>query len=286
MATRFVRRLLDAQQVAEVAADEFLRIGNAAIDRCGRFTIALSGGSTPRRLYQLLATAPRRTQLDWSSVECFWSDERPVPPDHPDSNFRMVYEALLAPVNIPATHIHRIAAERTDRTKAARDYEAEIARVFGVAATRDPQRGEPPRGEPPRGEPPHGKPPRGDPPRGKPPAFDLILLGMGPDGHTASLFPHTAALHETARWVVANPVPTLGTERITLTAPLINRAATVLFLVVGADKAATLAAVLEGPRVVDRLPAQLIQPVSGTVTWLVDAVAASQLTRSDVEACR
>jgi 6-phosphogluconolactonase len=271
MATRLVRRLLDAQQVAEVAADEFLRIGNAAIDRCGRFTIAFSGGETPRRLYQLLATAPRRTQLDWSSVECFWSDERPVPPDHPDSNFRMVHEALLESVNIPATHIHRIEAERTDRTKAARDYEAEIARVFGVAATRDPQRGEPPRGEP---------------PRGKPPAFDLILLGMGPDGHTASLFPHTAALHETTRWVVVNPVPTLGTERITLTAPLINRAATVLFLVFGADKAATLAAVLEGPRVVDRLPAQLIQPVSGTVTWLVDAIAASQLTRSDVEARR
>lgn len=253
MATRVIR-LFDPPQVAEAAAEEFMRMGNDAIKRRSRFTVVFSGGSTPRQLYQLLAAPPQCTHLDWTKIECFWGDERPVPPDHPDSNFRMVREALLDVVNVPPSRIHRIVAERTDRIAAAHEYATEMARVFGVAAS------------------------------AAPPAFDLILLGMGPDGHTASLFPHTAAVHETARWVMANPVPTLGTERITLTAPLINRAAAVLFLVVGADKAVTLAEVLEGPRDPARLPAQLIQPVSGTVTWLVDALAANQLTGPGAQA--
>jgi 6-phosphogluconolactonase len=235
------RRLPDAEAVCRAAAEEFVRLAR------GRFTVALSGGSTPRRLYQLLAEAPFRDQVDWPHIEVFWGDERAVPPAHKDSNFGMAQAALLSKVPIPAAHIHRMEAERPDRDVAARNYQQEIAHVFGVVA------------------------------EGEPPAFDLVLLGMGPDGHTASLFPYTAALKESQRWVVANHVPKLNTDRLTLTAPIINRAANVLFLVAGADKAAVLAEVLEGPADPERLPSQLIRPGAGRLLWLLDEAAASRL---------
>src|SRR6516162_10300922 len=167
----------DVESLSEAAADEFVRCARQAVADRGRFMVALSGSSTPRRLYQLLAAQPYRAQVDWDRVEFFWGDERCVPPDSPDSNYRMANEAMLAHLPIPADHIHRIEAERSDREAAARDYEAVLARVFGVGAS------------------------------GTPPALDLVLLGMGPDGHTASLFPNTQALDETTRWVVANHVP-------------------------------------------------------------------------------
>ncbi|MGH7169454.1 MAG: 6-phosphogluconolactonase, partial [Gemmataceae bacterium] len=207
MPARTIRGFADVQTLSEAAAHEWVRGVREAVASRGRFTVALSGGSTPKRLYQLLAAEPFRSQVDWSRVEIFWGDERCVPPDHADSNYHMANEAMLAHLPIPAEHIHRIEAERSDRDASARDYEAVLARVFGVAAGAEP------------------------------PAFDLILLGMGPDGHTASLFPHTKALDETKRWVVANPVPQLNTDRLTLTRPILNRAREVLFLVAGADKA-------------------------------------------------
>lgn len=239
----------DQTALAKEAAERWARIAQEAIARAGRFTIALSGGSTPKLLYSLLAGEPHSTRLPWRKTHVFWGDERAVPPGDPDSNFGMAKATLLDRVPIPADRVHRIQAERSDLNVAAREYEAEIASVFAV------------------------------PPTGDPPPFDLILLGLGPDGHTASLFPHTKALRETGRWVVRNHVPTLKTDRVTLTAPILNRGATVLFLVTGADKASALQAVLEGPSDPERLPAQLIRPTSGRLTWLVDRAAAGMLDR-------
>lgn len=249
MSTRTIRIFADVESLSEAAAHEFVRCACEAIAARGRVTVALSGGSTPRRLYQLLAKEPFRDLVDWRRVELFWGDERCVLPDHPDSNYRMAREAMLDRLPILAEHIHRIEAERADRDAAARDYEAVIARVFGIAAGAEP------------------------------PTFDLILLGLGPDGHTASLFPHTQALEETKRWVVANPVPQLNTNRLTLTRPILNRAREVQFLVAGGDKAERLAEVLAGPADSKRLPSQSIQP-DGQLVWLVDRAAATRLPSS------
>jgi len=248
MAATTIRRLTDAEAVSRTAAEEFIRLGREANAARQRFTVALSGGSTPRRLFEILAAAPFRDQLDWSTVEFFWGDERAVPPDHKDSNFGMARAAMLQSLAIAPPRIHRMQAERADRDAAAHEYQAEVARVFGAA---------------------------GD----APPAFDLILLGMGPDGHTASLFPYTDALREATRWVVPNYVPKLSAHRLTMTPTLINRAACVMFLVAGPDKAVPLAEVLEGPPDLDRLPSQRIHPERGRLVWLVDRPAASKLTR-------
>jgi 6-phosphogluconolactonase len=245
-----IQRYPDAESISRAAAEEFVRLACAAIAARGRFTVALSGGSTPRRMHQLLASPPYRDQVDWQRVEFFWGDERTVPLDHADSNYRMARETLLDAIQPPAEHVHRLPAERPDRDAAAQDYQREIARIFGV------------------------------PPDGLPPSFDLIFLGMGPDGHTASLFPHTAALNETVRWVVANHVPQKQTYRLTMTYPILNRAAVVCFLVAGAAKAERLAEVLEGPSKPMDLPSQQIKPVSGQLFWLVDTAAAARLTKT------
>ena len=255
-----VVRVADAEAVSRAAAEEWVRCARAAVAARGGFTVALSGGSTPRRMFQVLAGPPLREQVDWAHLDIFWGDERAVPPDHPDSNYGMAHAALLSKVPIPPARVHRMFAERDDRDAAARDYAAEIARVFGV---------------PPPGE---AAAAGGAPPEGEPPAFDLVLLGMGPDGHTASLFPHTEALRETRRWVVRNYVPKFSANRLTLTAPILNRGTTILFLVAGADKAAVLQEVLEGPPDPERLPSQLIRPAAGRLVWLVDRPAAARLT--------
>jgi 6-phosphogluconolactonase len=249
MPARIIRVFPDVEALSKAAADEFVRYAGEAVAVRGRFTVALSGGSTPKKLYQLLASEPYRTQIDWGRVEFFWGDERCVPPDDKDSNYRMAREAMLEHLPIPAEHIHRMEAERSDRDAAARDYEAVLARVFGV------------------------------PSGGEPPAIDLVLMGMGPCGHTASLFPHTKALDENRRWVVPNHVPQLHTDRMTMTRPILNRGRFVLFLVAGADKAERLAEVLAGPPDPKRLPSQLIQP-AGQLTWFVDAAAAARLPSS------
>jgi 6-phosphogluconolactonase len=254
MHTPLLRCFADVETLSHAAAMEFAQRAMEAT-AARHFTVALSGGHTPKRLYELLAAAPYRLQVDWSRVEVFWGDERPVPADDPQSNYRMANAALLQHVPISAKQVHRMPAERPDRDVAAAEYEAEIARVFGVPAM------------------------------GSPPAFDLILLGMGPDAHTASLFPETAALKEAKRWVLPNYVPKMNTYRMTFSVPLINQARCVFFLVAGADKAVPLGEVLEGPRDPERLPSQLIQPVHGPAMWFVDVAAAAQLQqRPKVEA--
>jgi 6-phosphogluconolactonase len=243
-----IRIFPDAEAVSRGAAEEFVRRAREAVAARGRFAVTLSGGSTPKRMFEMLAEAPSRNQVEWAKVHVFWGDERSVPPDHPDSNYRMANEAMLSRLPIPAAQVHRIEAERADRDAAARDYQAVIARTFGVD------------------------------PSGEPPAFDLVLLGMGPDGHTASLFPHTTALGETKRWVVVNFVPKFNTDRVTLTLPILDRAREVLFLVAGPDKAHPLAEVLEGPPDPARLPSQSIRPSPGELFWFVDRLAAARLT--------
>ena len=242
-----VRRFADIEALSRAATGEFVALARDAIARRGRFSVALAGGSTPRRVYELLSSPDHRAAVDWDRVEFFWGDERVVPPDHPDSNYGMAFAVLLAPLAVPSSRVHRIKAERLDLEEAARDYHMEIARVLGAEAA------------------------------GPPPAFDLILLGMGADGHTASLFPYSEALPERRRWVVSHYVARLGARRITLTPPILNRAREIRVLVAGADKASTLHEVLEGPRDPERLPVQLVAPESGRLVWLVDQAAAAKL---------
>jgi 6-phosphogluconolactonase len=233
--------------VAREAARRFVALAGEVIESRGRFVMGLSGGSTPRTLYQLLGSEPLRSEVRWEHVEVFWGDERAVPPSHPDSNFRMAREALLDVVPIPADRIHRMPGDTEELHGGAVAYEAELARVLG------------------------GTP--GD----VPPVFDLILLGLGTDGHTASLFPGTMALGERQRWVVVNHVPKLGVDRLTLTWPILNRAANVAFLVSGPDKALVLREVLEGSYDPERLPAQGVRPQTSAPVWIVDRAAASLL---------
>jgi 6-phosphogluconolactonase len=251
MSAPIIRFFADAEAVSRAAADEFVRCAREAVTARGRFTVALSGGSTPKRLYQLLADPPYHGQIDWTKIEFFWGDERSVPPDHNDSNYHTAFEAMLRRLPVPAEHIHRMEAERTDRAVAARDYEAVLARAFNVPAG------------------------------GEPPALDLILLGMGPDGHTASLFPHTTALKETAQWVVVNYVPKFATDRLTFTVPVLNRGREVLFLIAGTDKAEPLHEVLEGPPNSDLYPSQFVRPAAGKRVFFVDRAAAAKLTTAD-----
>jgi 6-phosphogluconolactonase len=242
------RRVLDSSDALfQAAASEFFLRAIDAVGTNGRFTVALSGGSTPRGLYKLLATDPAwRDQLPWAHMHVFWGDERHVPPEHAESNFRMANEALLSVAPVPAANIHRIYGEAASADEAASEYEDELREVFGLAD-------------------------------GEVPRFDLILLGLGPEGHTASLFPGTRALAENHRLVVCNWVGKLFADRITLTAPVLNNAASVIFIVSGADKATALKAILEGPYEPDQLPAQLINPTNGRLVWLLDRAAAQDL---------
>jgi 6-phosphogluconolactonase len=223
------------------AVDEFRRCANAAVDEFGRFCVALSGGNTPRGLYELLAREPAGS-LPWEKVHIFFGDERHVPPDHPESNYRMVLETLLSKVAIPESNVHRVRAE-LDAHAAAVDYEKQIHDVFQLQP-------------------------------GELPFFDLILLGMGDDGHTASLFPGTPALQETTRLVAANYVEKLKTDRITLTFPVLNNAANVVFLVCGAGKAEIMQEVFSADNNRD-CPASSIHPTHGRLLWIADREAAS-----------
>ena len=244
-----IRQMTDTKALYIAAAEQVCRIGQLALDTTGRFSLVLSGGTTPRPLYELLAAPPFSASLDWSKVQFFWGDERVVSPDDPSSNFRMARESMLDKLKIPAAHIHRIRAEQPDLNAAARAYEEEIERVLGQVAG-------------------VGR---------RPPHFNLFLLGMGPDGHTASIFPDTKALEETERWVIPVDVPSLGVKRITMTPPLINSAHFIIFMVTGANKADVVADVLQGPRDHRRCPAQLIHPLTGEVIWFVDRAASAKL---------
>ncbi|MBA3947487.1 MAG: 6-phosphogluconolactonase [Herpetosiphonaceae bacterium] len=231
-----VEVLDDAAILAQTAAQLIVDRAKASSER---FTLVLSGGSTPKAIYRLLAQPPLRDEIPWPQVQLFWGDERSVPPDHADSNFRTAREELIDHVPIPAANIHRIQAE-LPASEAATAYEAELQRFFGSAAL---------------------------------PRFDLVLLGMGDEGHTASLFPNTTALDETQHWVVANYVPKLHTARITLTFPVINNAQEVVFLVAGAAKQEALGHVLYGQHDHTPLPAARIAPTNGRLLWLLDRSA-------------
>jgi 6-phosphogluconolactonase len=242
-----IKVIPDAAAIAAEAAERIVRAADEAIALAGRFRIGLSGGSTPKALFELLASDPYRARIDWTNVEVFFVDERCVPPDHADSNFRMARETLLAKVAIPGDNVYRMRGEVEPPNDAAREYGQMLKEKFG-GPTIDQGGG-----------------------------LDVILLGMGEDGHTASLFPGTPAVNETKHRCVANYVEksTTGTSwRLTLTAPFMNRSRAVLVLVAGAGKAKTLADVLECPRDPQRFPTQLIRPDNGTMSWLVDAAAA------------
>lgn len=232
-------------EMMEAAAKGFAARAAEAVSARGRFSAALSGGKTPVALYTLLAKAPFVSQIPWSHVHLFWGDERCVPPDHGDSNYRMTREFLLDHVPIPPANVHRMPGE-IDPVEAAARYEGEL-RVFFA---------------------PHGE---------ALPVFDFILLGLGEDGHTASLFPETRAIRELSRWVVGHHVDAQKGWRITLTPPVINAARTVVFIAAGAGKAAVLKEILEGPFRPDTLPAQIVRPAGGTLLWMLDREAAAQL---------
>jgi 6-phosphogluconolactonase len=243
-----IRILADGRELSRAAAEEFVRLADEAVRGRGRFSVALSGGSTPEALYRLLAAEDGgfRPRVPWGQAYFFWGDERHVPPDHPNSNCRMAYEAMLSRVPVPPGNVHRIPAENPDAAEAAAKYAETLRRFFDAAAGRFPR-------------------------------FDLVLLGMGSDGHTASLFPGTDAVHERARLVAAPWVEKLGAHRITLTVPVLNAAASAIFLVSGEGKAEALRAVLEGPHRPDRFPAQLVRPRDGRLLFLVDRAAARLL---------
>ena len=219
------------QELARGAAEYFVARSGEALAKKGFFTVALSGGSTPKALYQLLAES-FLDQVPWSRAHFFWSDERHVPPDHPDSNYRMTYEAMLSRVPVPEDNVHRIHGENPDAAEAANEYEQSLL------------------------------------------SLDLILLGLGTDGHTASIFPGSEVLQETKRLVAAPWVEKLHTHRITMTLPLLNSGASVLFLVSGAEKAGIVKEVIEGPK---QYPAQFVQPARGKLLWMLDKDAAGRL---------
>ena len=237
-----IRVFETAAELFRGAAEEFCTQAVAAVAQRGRFSVALAGGSTPRSLYQLLASGAF-PMFPWDKTYFFFGDERHVPPDHPDSNFRMANEAMLS--KAPAQNVFRIPAEMKDAEAAASAYEQTLRNFFHLAA-------------------------------GEFPRFDLILLGLGPDGHTASLFPDTTALTENKRLVVGNWVERFKTHRITFTFPVLNRAAFVMFLACGADKTGILREVLRNPQA--DLPSQKVRPTDGRLVWMLDRAAAGELS--------
>lgn len=245
---REVRILADASAIARRVAELFVVAARSAVEKSGTFSVALSGGSTPKALYTLLANdVGLRARVPWDKVQFFFGDERHFPPDHADSNFRMANDAMLSKVPLKLEQVHRIKAENPDAEKAAMDYEQDLRASFQLAA-------------------------------GELPRFDFFMVGMGDEGHALSLFPGTKALHDNGRLVMRNWVGKFYTDRITMTAPVANHAALVVFMVTRADKAPALKAVLEGPYEPEQLPSQLFQPKNGKLLWLIDTAAAGMLS--------
>lgn len=245
----------DAAALARRAAQYMTEMVAEAVDARGQARIAISGGSTPKAAFQLLADPHKRFRgsMPWDHLDLYWVDERCVPPDDPESNYRMTREALLSHVPLPAGQVHRMEGELDPEAAAAR-YESDLRNSFRLEGAESPR-------------------------------FDLVALGMGDDGHTASLFPHTAAIHEMGRLVAANHVPQKDTWRITLTWPVINHASSVFFLIAGEDKAERIREVFIGPRDPERLPSQLIWPSSGILTLFLDKAAAALLPATNGEGC-
>jgi 6-phosphogluconolactonase len=247
---REVRILPDAAAIAKRAAQKFIEIASAAVAQKGSFEVALSGGSTPKALYSLLVNDPAlRAQVPWDKMYAFFGDERHVGPDDELSNYRMARESLFSKSPLKPAQIFRIKGEFSEAEQAAQDYEQQIRAHFRLRA-------------------------------GEFPRFDLLFLGMGDEGHVASLFPGTKALHEQKRIAVHNWVGKVLMDRITLTGPAINNAANVIIMATGAAKAPALTAVLERVYEPEQLPAQLVHPVNGKLLWLVDPAAGSMLTQA------
>lgn len=231
------------EDLNQSVVEYFIDLARTSIQDHGIFSVALSGGSTPEPVYRTLGLPGKKKQLDWKNIHLFWGDERCVPPDHPDSNYRMVKKALLDHIRIPEENVHRVPAE-FEPSMAARSYEAALRDFF----------------------------------KGDYPKFDLVLLGMGDDGHTASLFPHSAGLKEEDRWFFENYTPDMDTWRLTLTKNAINAARHIAVLAVGESKADMLVEVLEGGFQPDEKPIQLIEPKNGQMVWFLDQAAAKKLS--------
>jgi 6-phosphogluconolactonase len=236
----------DREALNREAARRFVALARQAIAERGRFMVALSGGSTPKALFELLATDEWRDQVDWSRTHLFWGDERYVPQDHADSNFRMTREALLSKVDVPAENVHRVLTEDGTPEEVAAAYERTLREAFGTG-------------------------------EGEAPRFDLIHLGLGDDGHTASMFPGTNAMHEAERLVVPVWVEKFQSNRITMTPVVLNNAAEVQFLVAGASKVDVVPQVIRGAYEPDRLPSQTVRPRDGALRFLLDRDAAAGL---------
>jgi 6-phosphogluconolactonase len=240
----------DLSELSKEAATLFTDTALRAVEEHGRFCVCLSGGSTPRETYAKLARHPFRSEIPWHDVHAFWGDERCVPPDHPDNLYGMAWELMLSKVPIPAENVYRMRGEAKNPRDAAAEYEELLKDFFGLQAHEYPR-------------------------------LDLILLGMGTDGHTASLFPGTVALGEKWSLAIANFVPTLKANRLTLTLPVLNNAALVMFLISGESKARALHSILRETEDGQGLPAGMIDPQNGRVLWLIDRAAADLLESSD-----
>ena len=242
-----IRIVEDPTELASVAANEFQRLAKAAVEKKGSFNVALSGGSTPKAMFDLLAGDRYKDTILWSKIHLFWGDERHVPSDDKDSNYRMTKEHLLSSIPIPPANVHRVETENADAQQVAAGYQQHLQQYFDLSATEIPQ-------------------------------FDLVFLGMGDDGHTASLFPGTDAVHDTENLVAAPLVEKFNTYRITITPKVINNSDCVIFLVKGKEKADALVRVIEGEKDVDRYPAQIVNPTHGSVLWLCDRASSSKLS--------
>jgi 6-phosphogluconolactonase len=238
----------DSTAIAKRASELFIESAKAAIADHGVFNVALSGGSTPKALNNLLAAEPLRSQINWANLKIFFGDERHAGPTDPDSNYRMTTETLLSKAPLKPAQVHRIMGEYPEAEKAALEYEQVLRTQFNLSA-------------------------------GQLPRFDLMFLGMGDEGHTLSLFPGTKALHDGGRLVMHNWVGKLYTDRITCTAPVANNSAMVVFMIGGAAKAPALKAVLEGPHEPEQLPSQLIAPTNGQLFFLLDTAASAMLSK-------
>jgi 6-phosphogluconolactonase len=238
-----IQVLPDLEAISRQAVRLFIEISKSSPVQRETFAVALSGGTTPRRFYRMIGSPPYREEIDWDRVHLFWVDERSVPKDHEASNFKLVFDALLTAAPIPGENIHPMRTENGPE-QGAREYEQELRAFFG---------------------------------RSRLPVFDLILLGIGGDGHTASLFPGSDSLHERSRLVVPVYLREPGKDRITLTLPVLNQARHILFLVAGHSKAEMVKAILEEEGHRERYPAGLVHPVDGQVTWLIDEEAASKM---------
>jgi 6-phosphogluconolactonase len=240
----------DVNELTIGAAERFVALAAKAIEDHGVFSVALSGGSTPKALYRRIAADPViRSKVEWPKVHMFFGDERHVPPDDNDSNFRMANEAMIQSLRGEQLHVHRVLAELSSASEAAAEYEADLKEFFEERGLLE----------------------------GGFPRFDLIFLGMGPDGHTASLFPKSSGLNEKTRWVVANWVEKFQTDRITMTFPVLNAAAEVVVFVSGPEKASLVAAVLDPGAALRKYPIQEIKPRNGLKRWMLDSAAAAAI---------